>query len=411
MKSIRNLLTRIRSKSPPLEVDDHLPQPEQRIAKDLKPVLQKLKSSSKLCDTDPIGSLGLQLVKFYQTDLPMPFAISPSSVMGVFLPLHMASSGDTQLLFNKYFNEKDSEVTFDHFLTLNGIMRASGNLMTSYHLVHNPKLIITQKFSDRIKSIYSITPFSNRSNEQATREINTLIKTASKDHIDRIINLIDSTDSLIFLTTVYFKAKWLTPFNPSLTVEAEFAGAYTSSIAMMKQLGNCHMYTENSDYQLLEMNYQGYHHTMGILLPRKVSPKLRIDGLTSEKLLNLIHELKETTIAELQVPKFRVEHEFDLAPFCYVTGLGQIFQDADLPGCCANHCEATVSRFIQKAIVETDELGTGLSSAVVKPRHATESASSSIKAKSQPSLIANHSFLFYIRHRETNTLVMMGIYR
>jgi serine protease inhibitor len=409
MKSIRDLLTRIRSKSPTLDFDDPRLSDVGEISKDLKPVLQKLKSTSKLSNQDPIGSLAMQLVKFYRTELPVPFAICPPAVFGVFVPLYLGSTGDTQILLSKYLDNADSHDLYDRFRSLIHSLKESGTTGLNYHLIYNGKLILDSKFSDRIKTLYSITPFTNQSNSQLVLNINNLIKQSTKGYMTQMVSHVDPSDSLMFVTTTYFNAKWVTAFDPKLTRETEFTGISLHSVSMMKQCGNCHMYSENSDYQLIEMSYQGYQYTMGILLPRKINPKLKIEGLTSDKLLDLIEQLKETTIDELQIPKFRIEHEFDLAPFCYTTGLGQIFQQAELSGCCPKTPEATVSKFIQKTIVQIDEMGIKASD-TLSPSPSQQGLAG-VKDKNKLNVIADHSFVFYIRHREMNIIVMIGIFQ
>src|SRR5262245_52723840 len=84
-------------------------------------------------------------------------------------------------------------------------------------------------------------------------------------------------------------------------------------------------YSENSDFQAVELPYSTGDLAMVILLPRQLDGCSRLeDGLTSSMLTGWIGKMKKQRI-EIFLPRFKLESEFDLVKTLAIMGMPDAF--------------------------------------------------------------------------------------
>ena len=221
-----------------------------------------------------------------------------------------------------------------------------------------------------------------------------------KDLIHR--NLIDSDTRLILTNAIYFKGKWEFEFKKASTKDENWHGPNGDRTApMMRRKGNYPNY-EDKDFQAVELPYKGGQLSMLVVLPRD------LDGLTSLEANwsanDTYRVVPKKLFAEsviVSLPRFKLETEFKLKPiFCEMGAELAFGNEADFSG--IGDESLKISEVVHKAFVEVNEEGTEAAAA-------TGAHMSFKSAMPMPKEFkADHPFLFFIRDRNTNTVLFAG---
>ncbi|NXC09913.1 SPB11 protein, partial [Orthonyx spaldingii] len=181
-------------------------------------------------------------------------------------------------------------------------------------------------------------------------------------------------------------------------------------VQMMYQKGKFKLgYTEEVGAQILELPYAQKALSMIILLPGDVTDG-SVHGLeqiesrmTYENLMLWAssENMFETTV-EVYLPRFKLEGTFNLNEVLQEMGMTDIFTESKVDLSAMTFAKSLVlSNVVHKAYVEVNEEGTV----------AAAGTGASIVRRSLPLtevFMANHPFLFFIRHNPTNTIVFFG---
>lgn len=127
-----------------------------------------------------------------------------------------------------------------------------------------------------------------------------------------------STTQAIFVNTVYFLAKWQTPFSDELNQVAPFSISETenSTVTYMRGIIEQIPYKETENYYLLGLPYENNELFMYIILPHDRHPlKYKIDEfatlLTPDDVLRSLQTMKLTDVT-LKMPKLELTNTIHL---------------------------------------------------------------------------------------------------
>ncbi|NXP27188.1 SPB11 protein, partial [Scytalopus superciliaris] len=181
-------------------------------------------------------------------------------------------------------------------------------------------------------------------------------------------------------------------------------------VQMMYQKGTFKLgYIEGVDAQILELPYAQRSLSMIILLPHDVadgsaSGLEQIESaMTYENLMlwTSVEKMFETTV-EVYLPRFKLEGTFNLNEVLQEMGMTDIFTESKVDLSAMSFAKALVlSKVVHKTYVEVNEEGTV----------AAAGTGAGIVRRSMPLtevFMANHPFLFFIRHNPTNTIIFFG---
>uniref|UniRef100_A0A8C0J1S8 Serpin domain-containing protein n=1 Tax=Chelonoidis abingdonii TaxID=106734 RepID=A0A8C0J1S8_CHEAB len=267
-------------------------------------------------------------------------------------------------------------------------------------------LILLQKFSEDIKSLYEAEAFhSNFQNSpEAEKQINDYIEKKTHGKIANLVQGLDPFTLMVLVNYVYFKAYWEHPFSDLLTHEADFFvdGKTTVKVNMMTRDGdyNTH-YDKELSCQLVEIPYNG-NATALFILPDEGKMKQVEDALLKETVSKWkAHLFKRYTILiiELYIPKFSISGSYDVKEICKRLGMIDVFEDhADLSGITENS-KLKVSKAVHKALLNVHENGTEAVAVTV-----IEMVPTSLP----PVIQFNKPFLIMIFDRSTDSLLFLG---
>jgi len=241
-------------------------------------------------------------------------------------------------------------------------------------------------------------------------KINQWVADRTRGKINRILDDLSSENGLVVTNAIYFKGKWLHSFDKKRTEKMDF---YVSSDKVIKvdmmYVKEEFPYYETSDFQAIELPYEGNDLFMLVILPWEISGLSKVEENLNAEMINKIINSMKTEEVHVYFPKFEFETIYDLKEILKKIGMecsfdpncanfSDIFQECD-------EWNKWIDKAIHKAYIKVDEEGTEASAATsvnVKFGAAPKEISKTIIFK------ADHPFIFFIIDRRTGTILFMG---
>ncbi|XP_078018859.1 leukocyte elastase inhibitor-like isoform X1 [Epinephelus lanceolatus] len=249
--------------------------------------------------------------------------------------------------------------------------------------------------------------------EAARVHINEWVEEQTKGKIKDLLveGVLDDRTKLVLVNAIYFKGFWNQKFNKDETVDAQFRinKSDTKPVKMMSQSSEF-LFTMVPDpsFKILEMHYKGEELSMLIFLPNDIEDdttgleKLEAQ-LTYEKFVEWTRsDLMRKTDVKVGLPRFKLEETYNLKKILFKMGIVDAFDvgKSDFSGLSTAN-NLVLSKVVHKSFVDVNEEGT----------EAAASTGAIIKPRSLPSMfVADHPFLFFIRHNPTNSILFAGRY-
>ncbi|KAK9961519.1 hypothetical protein ABG768_009303 [Culter alburnus] len=269
-----------------------------------------------------------------------------------------------------------------------------------------------EKFLNDAKRYYEAglekMDFINKS-EAARVTINKWVEKKTQEKIKDLVpqGILNEMTRLVLVNAIYFKGNWEMKFPKRLTRDGQFKlnKNQTKPVKMMHQEEYFPLaFIPEMNSQVLELPYVGKNLSMLIILPDEMEDdttglqKLE-KALTYEKLMEWTKpEVMYQQEVEVFLPKFKMEEKIDMKSLLISMGMEDVFGNADLSGMSSNN-DLVLSKMIHKAFVEVNEEGTEAAAATGDIIF-TDSACQFF--------IADHPFLFFIRHNPTKSILFYG---
>uniref|UniRef100_A0A663MRQ7 Serpin family B member 11 (gene/pseudogene) n=1 Tax=Athene cunicularia TaxID=194338 RepID=A0A663MRQ7_ATHCN len=344
---------------------------------------------------------------------------SPMSISVALALVHLGAKNNTAVQIEKVYGgivmfcNKDGDLNHKEFQTL---LLQLQNLGERYVLNLANNLFIQQGFELQ-QELYGAmlqTVDFHGAVEAARIKINSWVESETQGKIKELFapGVIDAHALLVLVNVIYFKASWEHKFEEQKTVERDFRLNQNEKkpVQMMYQKGPFKLgYIEEMGAQVLELPYAQKSLSMIILLPGDMA-----DGSTSgleqiESTMtyeNLMlwassEHMFETTV-EVYLPRFKLEGTFNLNEVLQEMGMTDIFTESKADLSAMSFAKSLVlSNVIHKTYVEVNEEGTV----------AAAGTGAVIVRRSLPLtevFMADHPFLFFIRHNHSNTILFFG---
>ncbi|XP_061613411.1 leukocyte elastase inhibitor-like [Phyllopteryx taeniolatus] len=257
-----------------------------------------------------------------------------------------------------------------------------------------------------------------KNEEVARKKINSWVEEKTQGKIKDLINKkLKKEVIMVLVNAIYFKGKWNQQFNEDLTREAPFKinKNATKPVEMMSQNSRFnYTFISEVNCQILEMPYEGKDVSMLIFLPNEIEDdttgleKLEQE-LTYEKMMTWTRSDNMELEVEVQVglPRFKMEVTYELGKVLVGMGMVDAFDEnkSDFSGISPAN-DLALSKVIHKAFVEVNEEGTEAAAATALIMKITSRG----PPKVPKTFIADHPFLFFIRHNPSNTILFAGQY-
>uniref|UniRef100_A0A8C6T1D7 Serpin B6 n=1 Tax=Neogobius melanostomus TaxID=47308 RepID=A0A8C6T1D7_9GOBI len=253
-----------------------------------------------------------------------------------------------------------------------------------------------------------------RSSAEASRiNINNWVEEQTKDKITNLLppDSVDSLTKLVLVNAIYFKGKWEAQFQKEVTVEAEFRLNKNDkkTVKMMQRKTKLHLsFVKEANCQILELPYKGKDLSMIILLPNDIEDDTTgLEKLEKELTYEKFKEwTRKDTMRRVEVkvslPRFKMEESYDLKKVLTSMGMVDAFDvsKSDFSGMSEAN-DLAISAVVHKAFVEVNEEGTEAAAAT--------GITIGITSITIPeTFIADHPFLFFIRHNPSESVLFAG---
>uniref|UniRef100_H3AUJ8 Serpin family I member 2 n=1 Tax=Latimeria chalumnae TaxID=7897 RepID=H3AUJ8_LATCH len=301
--------------------------------------------------------------------------------------------------------------------TLSHVISASGggkeytlNLANALYIQEG--FVMKDQYLQRNKETFNCTvKLTNfQTSESAARAINAWVESQTNG---KVVNLFTRQDfnlltRVVLVNAVYFKGTWKHKFRTELTKPMEFTkkdGSVTTVPMMSSKQGIffnnvCYFTAADLEYQVLELPYEQDKASLILVLPKDIGGLEEVENKVTVQLLkDWLINLSEEDV-ELSLPRFKMEQKLDLKETLQALNITEIFENSsDLSGM-ADSAELHISRAIHQAFIEVNEegseaaAGTGIIATIMSTPHHR--------------FVANHPFLFIIRHNLTGSILFMG---
>jgi serpin B len=241
--------------------------------------------------------------------------------------------------------------------------------------------------------------------EQSRQIINQWVSEKTEGKINDLLpkDSLSNMTRLVLTNAIYFNAAWASKFEKANTHDGQFhlLDGSEVTVPMMSQTKSFR-YTEATNYQVVELPYDGRQLSMVVLLPEANQFKAFEAALSSQKLKDIIGNLQSSTV-NLKMPRFKIESQFGLKQALSNLGMPVAFSDseADFSGMDGRR-DLYISSVVHKAYVLVDETGTEAAAATGVIMSAT-SMPTNIK-----DMTIDHPFILLIRDNPTGTILFIG---
>ncbi|XP_010991735.3 serpin B11 [Camelus dromedarius] len=248
-----------------------------------------------------------------------------------------------------------------------------------------------------------------RSAEETRKAINAWVENKTNGKVTNLFGkgTIDPSCVMVLVNAIYFKGQWRNKFQERETMKTPFQLSQGKSVTveMMYQTGMFKLaFIKKPQMQVLELPYVNNTLSMIILLPVGTADLQQVEEQLNAKTFsewtspsNLVEQE-----VEVHLPRFKLDVKYELNSLLKSLGMTDIFSQvkADLSGISPTE-GLFVTKVIHKSYVDVNEEGTEAAAAtgvvvVVK------------RLPIRAQFMANHPFLFFIRHIQTNTILFCG---
>nr|XP_033790792.1 leukocyte elastase inhibitor [Geotrypetes seraphini]XP_033790793.1 leukocyte elastase inhibitor [Geotrypetes seraphini]XP_033790794.1 leukocyte elastase inhibitor [Geotrypetes seraphini]XP_033790795.1 leukocyte elastase inhibitor [Geotrypetes seraphini]XP_033790796.1 leukocyte elastase inhibitor [Geotrypetes seraphini] len=347
---------------------------------------------------------------------------APLSITSALSMMYLGAKGDTANQMSKTLHIDAVEGLHSNFQTLTSDINKSGTSYTlnlANRLYGEKTYTFIPEFLASLKKLYgaelSTVDFLAHSGD-ARQQINEWVEEQTKGKILDLLaeGTVNSTTKLVLVNAIYFKGSWAQKFKEEDTVEMPFkiTKSEQKPVQMMYQKKKFALRRiPEIQCRALELPYIENELSMIILLPDHINDSSTgLQKLEKELTLEKIQEwtlpckIGRPRDVHVRLPKFKLEHSYELNDVLTHLGMVDIFDRsrANLSGMSGTR-DLYLSKVVHKSFVEVNEEGTEAAAA-------TAGIVAFCMVMEEEEFIADHPFLFFIRHNPTNSILFLGRY-
>ncbi|XP_039463716.1 leukocyte elastase inhibitor-like [Oreochromis aureus] len=316
--------------------------------------------------------------------------------------------GDVHSSFAKLVTELNRTDARFTFTVANRLYREKSCPFTQEFLIQSKK-----HYSTELESV----DFKTRS-EEVRIDVNNWVQQHTPGNITEVVDEDDLNEltRLVLFTATHFRGSWIKDFSWSETYDAQFWLKKNDSkaVKMMKQEEDfaC-TFIKEANCKILEMPYSGEEVSMLIFLPAEIEDDTtgleKVEHLHTREFVAWTHPGKmQTCYIDVRLPRFTLEERYDLNTVLSSMGMVDAFDHTkcDFSGM-SGRKDLVLSKVIHKAFVKVHEKATEATFGVMcwSEIHSLKIRWGNFDLKS---FIADHPFLFFIRHNPTMNILFAG---
>jgi serpin B len=245
-------------------------------------------------------------------------------------------------------------------------------------------------------------------NPQSAQTINDWADQQTRGKIKDVVQYpFDPMTRVILANAIYFKGKWVSPFDKQETRSRNFhlSSGNVKPAPMMVQNREFE-YQETPDFQAVQLPYAGGLQMQVFLPAKNSSPQMLIEGFKAPG--NWQRNIQPAFASRngiLMLPKFKMEYAIGLNDPLKALGMKRAFdRDADFSGMADE--PLFISEVKQKSYVEVDEAGTEAAAVTTVGMQA-------MSIRREPAnrfeMIVDRPFLFVISDTASGSILFLGV--
>ncbi|TDG97078.1 hypothetical protein EPR50_G00222370 [Perca flavescens] len=381
-------------------------------------------SPTPLSKANTTFSLAL-LKKFGDDNKTANIFYSPFSISSALAMVMLGARGNTATQMSECLKTKDCQddvhVSFAQLLSELNKADAPYALSVANRLYGEQSYQFVEDFLGKTKKYYNAeleTVDFKADSEAARLNINSWVQKQTQDKIKDLLAKgdVDSLSRLVLVNAMYFKSDWNRQFQQYATQDAQFRlnKNDTKPVKMMHQK-KWFPFSDNPkvNCKILEMPYKGKELSMLIFLPNEIEDsstgleKLE-KQLTYENFMEWTHpDMMNNVEVKVGLPRFKMEESYDMKEVLVSMGMVDAFDGAksDFSGMSPAN-DLVLSKVVHKAFVEVNEEGTEAAAATA----AMMMMGCCMPMHPPAMFIADHPFLFFIRHNSSMSILFAGRY-
>lgn len=265
----------------------------------------------------------------------------------------------------------------------------------------DPRLQVRASYLAALKKWYDAGVFETAFPSPALDDINAYVKSHTHGRIPHLLDDLDPAALMALVNTVYLKAAWALPFNPTETDAAPFTTADGTrvSVQTMSRTGDID-YASGPGWQAVRLPYRGDRLSMWVLLPAQGKQPL---PLLSPRVLDQASMSFTPTDLHLELPRWDASSTLDLMRPLTNLGLRDLMGPApDLAGI-SKDGGLYVAQAVQQANITVGERGTVAAAA-------TAMVIAGSAMVDPPTVVrVDHPFAYVIMDNATGTPLFEGV--
>nr|CAB3265987.1 leukocyte elastase inhibitor-like [Phallusia mammillata] len=243
--------------------------------------------------------------------------------------------------------------------------------------------------------------------QKSVESINNWISEATESEIPAMLTTdsLNRDTQLVIANALSFRADWHFRFSEENTKPKDFYVTQHKVVKtpfMFREGEFRYGFIEDISLQILELPYANKKYSMYVLLPENFDLKKVEANLNPDNLTRWISQISNTDV-EVTIPKFILEESLDLVQVLPKLGVTDLFdgEKADLSGQAKTDIPLFVDQILTKTSFEMNERGSMVTSAVMVGMDYGIPFS-------YKQFLADHPFLWAIRHQQTGLVLFMG---
>jgi serpin B len=250
--------------------------------------------------------------------------------------------------------------------------------------------------------------------EDARATINAWVERKTSRRIHDLIapGVLDANTRLVVVNSVYFKGKWILPFEVAATHEEPFYVEDGGEVRarMMRQCQRAR-YVQADGFQAVELDYQGGHLSLLALLPDMKDGLADLENRLSPRAFHDAVATMAGREVEVILPRFAMTSSSNISAELGALGMPLAFDRDRADFSCMNghappHVDAiSISAVCHQAFIEVNEQGTEAAAATGLLMVTGPGLEQPLPV---PIFRADHPFLFAIRDRRSAAVLFLG---
>ncbi|XP_078473946.1 pigment epithelium-derived factor-like [Lampetra planeri] len=338
-----------------------------------------------------------------QNVLFSPLTTSAALMMLLAGTAHQTETQLTNALRLQFLRDPNPQASFQALVSKLHHDHDSTNIAARIFTAKDAK--IKQQFLDAVEKYHKAKPQNLIGNvKEDVALINKWVAEKTEGHIPDLIKELPADLQLFIVSAIFFKGKWLNPFQVESTSPRPFHLSPTNETQVPTMFASDYPVKKGRHPSLpvtvAQIQFQG-NTSLLLFVPDAVSTNLSAleSSLSSQLVTTLVEETLVQKKINLQLPLISLDVESDLKQTLTDIGLGDLFNAPDLSK--ISDTPIRVSKVIHRATMTLNEEG-------VKAAAATGIMISLTSARLPEELKVDRPFVFLIRDDETGALLFAG---